>query len=923
MMFQWRLLVGLMLLLSSTLMPPLHAAKGPASLPVTSLPYTVHTLDNGLTVVIYQVKGSRQVVLDTWFGVGSAYELPLYNGMSHFLEHVMFKSPVGTPSFDQQVEQYGGYTNAATSRDFTHYFYVVPHTQFKDALNLHLSMLFKPSFPTEAVQQEQAVVQEEIFRSQNAAFRPLFDAVYRTLYQNTPQIAQTIAGPAPQIATFDAQKVRAYYQHYYFPKSATLFIATPDEEASVLEGVNAFFKKSPVPMGSTIAPLHQRIDWQALTPKVTPIYASTVPMPTVLWAFPEPPVSASLKERFAFQIYLYLLANQEESALNEAVLHQAKNPAFAVGASWTRHAFEGFTYIYAMTALPNLELTTQRIQNILADETWLTEEKLERAKTVLRLGFTQERSQPTSYLSGLGEAWMQGTQNEWEQQLDLLKSLTLADLKAAQRGMQQRLQQKTLTFLLLPETDKGKPLPPVATSLLKSVPALPKPLTATSPPSSAYPLKEDPQPIKIGAFQGYQKVLPHAELIGMAWQWPVSALSPRLKKQLDVLGDLWMQAPLEQKSSRTVKNYLEDLGVSVQYTSQEDWVQVYFETTADQVPALIQAQRVVLQEMHALDFDEKAFESERDNAIQSVAMLASNPQALLFAHANRYLAKGLGAGVQLDEEVSLLKGMTWAELKTTWLNVWEKSPVAVVMAGSSTALKQLEDGLALTNLLEGHQALLPQTVTPSLNGQEKRSPTPTILQVDKADQSTAWLLWGWTLPSVQAEDMAALQLIQTYLGQGMSAQLFQEVREKRGLAYEVTATMETTINRSMMTWYAGVKPENLEKTKAIFQSILTQLASQPLSQKDLDALVVKRLGRFDIALNTPEQWVAFTGRLLTQGLPLNYLDSYPKRLKSITPADVQRVAKRYLGTSPSLQLILSKPLAVEASPSKPEGRSHD
>ena len=82
-----------------------------------------YKLDNGQTVVIEQVKNNPIVTIDTWIKTGSINEDDSNSGISHFLEHLFFKGTETHPTgdFDKILESKGAITNAATSKDFTHY----------------------------------------------------------------------------------------------------------------------------------------------------------------------------------------------------------------------------------------------------------------------------------------------------------------------------------------------------------------------------------------------------------------------------------------------------------------------------------------------------------------------------------------------------------------------------------------------------------------------------------------------------------------------------------------------------------------------------------------------------------------------------------------------------------------------------------
>src|SRR5690349_6715272 len=99
-------------------------------------------LDNGLPVVVETVP-NKVVTLDVWVNTGSANEDDRYNGMSHFLEHMMFK---GTPKYgvgdlDKMIMNVGGVWNAGTSKDFTHYYVTVAAPFFDQALDAISDMI--------------------------------------------------------------------------------------------------------------------------------------------------------------------------------------------------------------------------------------------------------------------------------------------------------------------------------------------------------------------------------------------------------------------------------------------------------------------------------------------------------------------------------------------------------------------------------------------------------------------------------------------------------------------------------------------------------------------------------------------------------------------------------------------------------------
>ena len=109
----------------------------------------MYKLNNGQTVVIQEVKSNPIVIIDTWVKTGSIDENDENNGVAHFLEHLFFK---GTQNhepgdFDKILETKGAITNAATSKDFTHYYVTIPSKDFDLAMGLHADMMMNPLIP--------------------------------------------------------------------------------------------------------------------------------------------------------------------------------------------------------------------------------------------------------------------------------------------------------------------------------------------------------------------------------------------------------------------------------------------------------------------------------------------------------------------------------------------------------------------------------------------------------------------------------------------------------------------------------------------------------------------------------------------------------------------------------------------------------
>lgn len=182
---------------------------------------TLHRLPNGLTIVAEQMP-VEAVNLNLWLGVGSAIETDQINGMAHFLEHMIFKGTQRLVSgeFEQQIEQRGAVTNAATSQDYTHYYITTAPDDFAALAPLQVEVVMNAAIPDAAFDRERDVVLEEIRRSDDNPRRRIFYRSMQAAFDYLPY-RRPVLGPASVIESLVPQQMRDFHATWYRPQSMT------------------------------------------------------------------------------------------------------------------------------------------------------------------------------------------------------------------------------------------------------------------------------------------------------------------------------------------------------------------------------------------------------------------------------------------------------------------------------------------------------------------------------------------------------------------------------------------------------------------------------------------------------------------------------------------------------------------------------
>jgi zinc protease len=172
------------------------------------------------------------------------------------------------------------------------------------------------------------------------------------------------------------------------------------------------------------------------------------------------------------------------------------------------------------------------------------------------------------------------------------------------------------------------------------------------------------------------------------------------------------------------------------------------------------------------------------------------------------------------------------------------------------------------------------------------------------DSSQAHIYKGWLMPDNRHEDYAPIALLNTILGAaGLSSRLFLELRDKQGLAYNVRSSYEAFKYKGLFSLYIGTEPKNKDKCLKGFIEEVDKLINIPVSEGELADAKRNILGRRSVFLETAHQQANYIGANYTLGRSLDEIALVPEQLQAVTPADIQRVAQKYLA-QPSLISIV-------------------
>jgi len=385
----------------------------------------VETLPNGLTLILKHNPALPIASIQVWVGVGSINESERNNGVSHFLEHLVFK---GTRRFDvraisERIERHGAVLNAGTSRDYTMYYSDIPTAGLVDALEVLYELVAEAVFPEDEMERERNVVVEEIKRRDDSPGDVLFDIFNEMLFVETPYRFR-ILGSEDVIRTISRNEIMAYYRTWYQPGNMTVCVAGDFDEVSLRAHILRTFGTmrpvdAPPPLPSLCEPSR---------PDATRIQQANVQQTYFLCGFLGPHPDDPLQ--YAGDVLSLALGEGISSRLYRR-LRERERLVYEIDTGYYTHRGNSFFYISGVCDRENLDRAVGVMREELAAiaVSGIAPEELERAREMMqtRWSFSNE----TNHAQASNLAWwkMFRTIEELSRYPENIRAVTVEDVR--------------------------------------------------------------------------------------------------------------------------------------------------------------------------------------------------------------------------------------------------------------------------------------------------------------------------------------------------------------------------------------------------------------------------------------------------------------------------------------------------------------
>ncbi len=328
-----------------------------------------YLLSNGMKVLVIENHRAPVVVSQVWYKIGASYEHDGITGVSHVLEHMMFKGTEKHPAgeFSEIVAANGGEENAFTGQDYTAYFQKIANDRLELCLELEADRMRNLIFDEKEFLKEIEVVKEERrLRTDDKPTALTYERFNALAFTNSPY-RRPIIGWMEDLDTLTVEDARQWYKTWYAPNNATLVVAGDVEAEEVFRLAKQYFGQLPTSVIPTLKTRHEAKQYG--TQRVTVELPAKIPY--LIMGYKAPVLTASIVgqetewEMYALEVLAGVLDGGSSARLSKNLVRgqEIANSASASYGMSARHES-----LFVLSAIPNDEVAIEVLEFALREE---------------------------------------------------------------------------------------------------------------------------------------------------------------------------------------------------------------------------------------------------------------------------------------------------------------------------------------------------------------------------------------------------------------------------------------------------------------------------------------------------------------------------------------------------------------------------
>jgi zinc protease len=844
------------------------------------------TLSNGLTILLKPLHKSPVVTTQVWVEVGAADEKNSEAGMSHFIEHLLFK---GTESFGvgeiaKKIEGSGGELNAYTSFDQTVYHVTISKNFINTALDIIEEMTQKPAFDPVEVDKEREVVVEEIRRAQDSppsrASRLLFETVYKKHPYRRP-----VLGFKENIESFSTEKIRNYFKSHYVPTKMTLIVVgdfkVEEIERELKDRLSRYprIKEKRVPRLQEDVSVKPRFNIEEMAYQETQLH----------FAWPSVPVGA--QDMASLDVLALILGQGDSSRLTHRCRIENALVNYVYSSSYTPKD-RGFFAVSAGLNSKNLDAFLEAIAEELLYLAMYPPKEDELVKAIIN--FESEEFFSMETVDGLARKL--GTFHLLLRDLDYFEKYLAKVQKlsgaAISRALRKYLDpEKMIVAGITPDnkvevTETLKRWQKELSIAWKDLTSLPIERVSNRTEVTRSLLTrasgKEKKTHKIALPNGAEMILKptfESATVGIRIAFLGGLRAEDGKGAVsEMTGNIW---PVETKftSERELHQFLDARAASLRAFSGRNTVGLMSDFLSGSERDMVEA---IGNALVYSTFPEYAIEREKEVMIEALRSRYDTPSYICFRNFAKTLFGDHPYGREPLGSQEQIREVKRSDLIDYMDRVQNSGNMKIAIVGA------FDEGLWQRAAEEwcqklGHGEAFSTTF--------KLNPLTTNREIfSKKDKEQSHVVLGYEGLTLTDPRRYALQILQSILA-GQGGRLFYELRDNKSLAYSVAPVRMEGVETGYFGGYIACAPEKVLEAIQSMEEEFTKIADKAVGDDEIRRSKEYLIGRHDIDLQRNSS--VASGYLFNEiyGIPYGEITEYADNVKGVTSQEIQEVAQ--------------------------------
>ena len=844
-------------------------------------------LPNGLTVLVKEVRSAPVVSFSVWYRVGSRNEHTGITGVSHLLEHMLFKGTrqLRLGEIARTLFLNGASFNASTYYDWTNYYATIAADRLELAMRIEADRMVNSRIDKADLDAEMTVVRSELEGGENNPGRLLWQAVVSTAIQAHPYHWPVI-GWRSDVENVPRDAIHQYYRTHYGPGNAVAVVVGDVTAADALRLVRQHF--------GPIKPLPKPLEVYTVEPpqrgerRVAIRRSGSLPMALIAWKAP----AALHPDTYALDVLAGVLGEGRTSRLYQALVEKGVASRVDAGSPSLR---DPFLFYVSATARPGVSV--ERLETALLEEvervtaTPITDEELTRAQRRAEADFVFQTNSVTAQARQLGYWAMIGDWRYLTTYLDRIRALTAADIQAV-AGRTFTIDTRTVGQFVPSDGGGSAPPPPREASARVDRPTRgDRPIPLPRPPAAKAPSRQVSRfmlPNGISVIVQESRATP---TFALRASLPAGGLvEPRERSGVAGMTASMLSRGTERRSALEFATALEDVGGDLGAGTDALATTVSGHALTRDFDLVMDLFAEMLRQP---SFPAADVERLKGEVLGGIAQAKTNPDRVADRAFER-MVYPVGHPLRphtFEQREAAIAAITRDDLAAFHRRQYGPDRMIVVVVGDVTpdrVREALEARLGDWPRNPGAQ----QIILPDLPVQA----APASAEIPVPDKSQTSIVWGHSGGLRRNDpDFYSTQVMSLVLGGGaLTSRLSTSIRDDQGLAYSVQGYFDASLYPGPFRVVLGTNPANARKAVAALESEIQRIRREGVTAREVDEAVAYLTGRFPLRLETSAGVAEILWAMEFYNLGADYIDRYAGYYRAVTVQQVNDAARAHL-----------------------------